>query len=78
MSEVLRIGLPLVAPDQGAFPERLSDRPLTWIRPWDQAAPEWVDFFTALQGDLKAAKGEPSPQAWADQPVAREHPDFYR
>jgi hypothetical protein len=37
-----------VAPDLGAFPERLSGRPWTWICPWYWLSEEWVQFFEGL------------------------------
>lgn len=48
LSAVLNEALPVVAPDIGAFPERLGDRPLSWLEPWNRTAEDWVDFFAAL------------------------------
>lgn len=45
LSETLSQGLPVVAPDLGAFPERLNDRPWSWIVPWDAAASELCATF---------------------------------
>lgn len=48
LSTALKARLPIVAPDLGAFPERLSGRPWTWIRPWYWLSEEWVQFFEGL------------------------------
>ena len=45
LSAALRAGKPIVAPDIGAYPERLHGRPFTWIEPWDRKADAWADFF---------------------------------
>jgi GT2 family glycosyltransferase/glycosyltransferase involved in cell wall biosynthesis len=48
LSAALNAGLPVVAPDIGAFPERLSGRPWTWVCPWYWLSEEWVQFFEKL------------------------------
>jgi len=48
LSAALDARLPVVAPDLGAFPERLSGRPWTWICPWYWLSEEWVQFFEGL------------------------------
>jgi len=48
LSAALVARLPVVAPDLGAFPERLSGRPWTWICPWYWLSEEWVQFFEGL------------------------------
>jgi len=45
LSAALRSGLPVVAPDLGAFPERLANRPWTWLCPWDRTPIDWAAFF---------------------------------
>lgn len=49
LSAALISGLPVVAPDLGAFPERLSNRSWTWVCPWNQSVHEWNNFFTHLR-----------------------------
>lgn len=51
LSTCLQLGLPVVAPDLGAFPERLSTRPWSWIRPWNDTAEQWLDFFRSIRQD---------------------------
>lgn len=42
MSACLQAGLPIVAPDVGAFPERLHQRPWSWVMPWDSSTNAWL------------------------------------
>lgn len=49
LSAALQQGLPVVAPDLGAFSERLHERPWTWLQPWDTDADAWVTFFTQIR-----------------------------
>jgi len=48
LSAALNARLPVVAPDLGAFPERLSGRPWTWLCPWHRLSEDWVQFFERL------------------------------
>ncbi|WP_457675351.1 glycosyltransferase [Thiolapillus sp.] len=75
LSEMLQAGLPVVAPDIGAFPERLVGRPLTWIRPWDSSTETWLEWFAGLHERLAAE--QPGPLEWQDQPWPEAGPDFY-
>ena len=49
LSECLREGLPIAAPDLGAFPERIAGRAWTWICPWSWNAQQWNDFFVSIR-----------------------------
>lgn len=49
LSACLSAGLPVVAPNLGAFGERLSNRPWTWIRPWDFTPTQWLRFFEDIR-----------------------------
>lgn len=49
LSSALEAGLPVVAPRLGAFPERLSGRSWTWIRPWNLDPVEWLGFFKDIR-----------------------------
>ncbi|MGE8318174.1 MAG: methyltransferase domain-containing protein [Comamonas sp.] len=58
LSACLQAGLPVIAPDIGAFTERLAERPWTWLRPWSTSADEWL----ALLQDIRQrhfVQGEP-------------------
>jgi glycosyltransferase involved in cell wall biosynthesis len=45
LSAGLNTGLPVVVADIGAFPERVADRPWSWVCPWDWDPLEWIAFF---------------------------------
>lgn len=49
LSACLKAGLPVVAPNLGAFPERLAGRAWSFIEPWDRSPQAWCDFFVALR-----------------------------
>lgn len=49
LSACLLAGVPVVAPDLGSFPERLSRRRWTWLMPWDTTPHAWLEFFLALR-----------------------------
>ena len=51
LSACLKAGLPIVAPQLGAFAERLNGRAWTWLCPWDQPAEAWAAFFGRLRSD---------------------------
>ncbi|MHC4384581.1 MAG: glycosyltransferase [Planctomycetota bacterium] len=52
LSATLSLRLPVVAPDIGAFPERLAGRPLTWVEPWDLGPQQWLELFEGIRLDL--------------------------
>lgn len=61
LSASLQAGLPVVAPELGAFPERLSGRPWSWVMPWDLTAREWMDALAELQARNFATGQAPEP-----------------
>lgn len=48
LSACIEFGLPVVAPDLGAFRERLQGRPYSWIVPWNQDVSDWNDLFRTI------------------------------
>ena len=66
LSEALRTGLPILAPDIGAFPNRLASRPLTWVEGWDRTADEWCKSLMAKFEQL-AREDQNSSYEWAGQ-----------
>lgn len=48
LSACLAAGLPVAAPDLGAFPERLAGRDWSWVLPWSTPADGWLAFFTGI------------------------------
>jgi glycosyltransferase involved in cell wall biosynthesis len=67
LSAAMRAGLPIVAPDFGAFPERLSLRPFTWIEPWDRSISHWLDLFLAVRDHLLEALTRQTRYPWSAQ-----------
>jgi O-antigen biosynthesis protein len=49
LSACLLAGLPVVAPNLGAFPERLSARHWSWVVNWDMPPAEFLDFFETVR-----------------------------
>ena len=49
LSAALEAGLPIIAPNLGAFAERLQNRDWTWLCDWHQSASQWLDFFRNIQ-----------------------------
>lgn len=49
LSACLQMGLPVLAPDLGAFAERLAQRPWSWIHRWDASPKEWLDTLVSLR-----------------------------
>lgn len=49
LSACLQTGLPVLAPELGAFSERLAGRPWSWVHPWDASAKEWLDTLLSLR-----------------------------
>ncbi len=61
LSASLEAGLPIIAPDLGAFAERLQDRDWTWLAPWYQSASQWLEFFKVIRRDHFCCGVSPSP-----------------
>ena len=49
LSAALEAGLPIIAPNLGAFAERLQVRDWTWLCDWHQDASLWLEFFTNIR-----------------------------
>jgi GT2 family glycosyltransferase/glycosyltransferase involved in cell wall biosynthesis len=58
-SSALAAGLPIIAADIGAFPERLAGRPLTWLVPPDAPTADWLATFDGLRAALLRQRGIP-------------------
>ncbi|WNL40129.1 glycosyltransferase [Halomonas sp. PAMB 3232] len=48
LSTCLQLGLPVVASNLGALPERLQARPCSWLLAWDSTAEQWCEWFEGL------------------------------
>lgn len=69
LSAALKAGLPVAAYDIGAFHERLTDRPLTWIKPLNTNPEEWIQFFCQIKDALIRASCENQTMKWTAQPL---------
>ena len=76
LSACLQGGWPVVAPDLGAFAERLQGRPWSWVRPWNQTPAQWLEFFADIRqrhyltGQApEPCPGQPEPAAGSAKPV---------
>lgn len=49
LSTSLDSGLPIIAPDIGAFAERLQNREWTWLCDWQQTGMQWLTFFDDIR-----------------------------
>lgn len=76
LSEMFLAGLPMVVPDIGAFPERVTNRPLTWVESWDQSPDKWLQWFVSAREVLAGAGTDP--RSWQGQPVPEATRNFYR
>ncbi|MFY3382645.1 methyltransferase domain-containing protein [Paracidovorax sp. MALMAid1276] len=63
LSACLAAGLPVVAPDLGAFPERLAGREWSWVCPWNQSPQAWLELFIAIHRDHVVLGVSPAPCA---------------
>lgn len=69
LSASLQAGLPVVAPDLGAFPERLACRPWSWVVRWDMSAVECLDLFSTLREQHFVPHQPPQPPAQAGNAI---------
>lgn len=64
LSACLQGGWPVVAPDIGAFAQRLAGRPWSWVCRWNWAVDDWLAFFTRIRTDcFGTGQGPPPPQS---------------
>ena len=61
LSASLESGLPIVAPNIGAFAERLQNRDWTWLCDWQQTSSQWLAFFNHLREHHFSGGISPSP-----------------
>ena len=61
LSAAIEAGLPIVATDIGALPERVAGRPLTWLRPPSMDPAAWLTLFDTVAETLRAFPARTSP-----------------
>ncbi len=71
LSAALDAGLPVLASEIGAFPERLEGRPLTWLVAPAAPASDWIEALSAVRAELAGRAAPPRPRP------RRAEPDFY-
>lgn len=74
LSACLQAGLPILATDLGAFPERLAGRAWSWIRPWNTTPGDWLAMMRQLRERHYVGAEPPLPApglhiALADDPL---------
>jgi hypothetical protein len=61
LSVALTTGLPIIAPDVGAFPERLSGRPHAWVFPFPSSAEMLLEGMGKFLADLQSGHARAAP-----------------
>ena len=61
LSACLLAGLPVAVPDVGAFAERVAGRAWSWVRPWDEAPAQWLQWFAQIRDQHFATGVGPTP-----------------
>ncbi len=59
LSAAIDAGLPIVASDIGAFPERLAGRPMTWLIEPTMDPAAWLALFDTVAKTLRSAQRVP-------------------
>ncbi len=49
LSAAMEAGLPIIAPDLGAFAERLQNRDWTWLCAWYLSGSQWLEIFNRIR-----------------------------
>jgi hypothetical protein len=72
LSACLEAGLPVMASDLGALPDRLHSRPWTWLIDWQASPQEWLEHLLLARNHLKSAL-KPKESA----PIPNEHIEHF-
>ncbi len=72
LSAALEAGLPIVAPNLGAFAERLQNLEWTWLSAWYQSASQWLEFFDTIRRENFCSGSGPACIAASAPPVLRD------
>ena len=71
LSAAIEAGLPVIAPDIGAFAERLYGRERSWILPWQSSAQQFIDVFEGIAN--KGAENSALTAYSSQQPPASQY-----
>jgi O-antigen biosynthesis protein len=74
LSAAMEAGYPVIAPDLGAFTERLAERAWSWIVPWNLPTDELLEFFVRVRQEHFIPDVSPPGQRGTGTPAAG---DFY-
>jgi glycosyltransferase involved in cell wall biosynthesis len=78
LSACLETGTPVIAPNLGAFAERLAGRGWSWVVPWDWDNHRMLEFFLSLRRDHFLTSEPPEiPNHEGPRAVADFYPDSY-
>lgn len=79
LSACLESGLPVVAPNIGAFAERLQGRSWSWVCDWQQDSAAWLAFFETIRAKNFCAAASPLviEAAVAETQAADKSIDYY-
>jgi glycosyltransferase involved in cell wall biosynthesis len=67
LSEAMSEGLPVLAGNLGALPERLSGREWSWIVPWNLGAASWLELLLKIRSEnFRAQRAPPRPEVDQD------------
>lgn len=74
LSATIEAGLPIIAPDIGAFAERLYGRAQSWITPWQNTTEQMIDIFRALLNE--GSEASVLKPLISQQPPAQQHTSY--
>ena len=78
LSACLETGMPVIAPNLGAFAERLAGRGWSWVVPWDWDSDRMLEFFLTIRRDHFLTGQAPEvPKYEAPRAAADFYPDRY-
>ncbi len=65
LSYALEAGIPVICPNLGAFPERLKNRPASWIVDWRSSPAQWLEEFRRVREEFSE---QAATHVWLQQP----------